>query len=196
MPRERICGGVLNIETVIVKNMIHKLILLLFSLVIFSCKQENKLKQNNKSKSQVNKEQLIEYKFDFPDTVFVNEKYKGVIDYKSILDTITTSFDDKKNNRYVLFLLSISKEKPVYDFVYLKEHIKDTFGAFNNRIINITDVEFSEVGEFYIDGIINDLVAIETDIKDEDGLNMIRLIENEQRVTHKVIVIRRPTKVN
>ena len=74
----------------------QKLILLLFSLVIFSCKQENKLKQNNKSKSQVNKEQLIEYKFDFPDTVFINEKYNGIIDYKSILDTITTSFDDKK----------------------------------------------------------------------------------------------------
>ena len=196
MPSERICGGVLSIETVIVKNMNQKLILLLFSLVIFSCKQENKLKQNNKNKSQVNKEQLIEYKFDFPDTVFINEKYNGIIDYKSILDTITTSFDDNKKKRYVLFLLSISKEKPVYDFVYLKEHIKDTFGAFNNRIINVTDIEFSEVGEFHIDGIINDLVAIETDIKDEDGLNMIRLIENEQRVTHKVIVIRRPTKVN
>lgn len=186
----------MNTETVIIKNMNQKLILLLFSLVIFSCKQENKLKQNNKSKSQVNKEQLIEYKFDFPDTVFINEKYNGIIDYKSILDTITTSFDDKKNSRYVLFLLSISKEKPDYDFEYLKKHIKDTFGALNNRIINVTNVEFSEVGEFYIDGIINDLVAIETDIKDEDGLNMVRLIENEQRVTHKVITIRRPTKIN
>ena len=91
---------------------------------------------------------------------------------------------------YCLF----SKEKPDYDFVYLKEHIKDTFGALNNRIINVTDVIFSEVGEFYIDGIINDLVAIETDIKDKDGLDMVRLVENEQRVTHKIIVIRRPTQ--
>ena len=91
--------------------MNNKLILLLFSLVLFSCKQENKIEQNIKSKSQVNNEQLIEYNFDFPDTVFINEKYKGVIDYKSTLDTITTSFYDKKNSRYVLFLLSIFKRK-------------------------------------------------------------------------------------
>ncbi|SHL02932.1 hypothetical protein [Flavobacterium chilense] len=147
-----------------------------------------------KNEEVLNKEikKKIEYKIEFPDTVYVNDLYSGVINYKSILDTITTSFDDKKKNRYVLFYLTIV-DKPDPDYIHLKKVAKK-FGADNNKEISIYDVKFTKPGINYIDGIINDCVIIDTGKKDKNGSQLVRLIENEERITRKVIVINRQTK--
>ena len=78
-----------------------------------------------------------------------------------------------------------------YDFNILKLNIKDTFGAINNRIIPFYNIKFNELGIHYIDGIINDIVYIDTVKSKRKDSDLVRLIENEVRVTHKVVVIRK-----
>src|SRR5690606_18127552 len=104
-----------------------------------------------------------------------------------VLDTITTSFDDKKKNRYVIFYLTIVN-KPDPDYIHLKKVAK-MYGANNNREIHIYDIKFPNSGTYYIDGIINDYVVIDLDKKDKEGFELVREIENEERVTHKVYVL-------
>ena len=67
-----------------------------------SCKKEENQRYVNKKEKK-----WIEYSLQFPDTVEINKSYTGIIRYESILDTITTDFDDKKNNRYTIFYLTI-----------------------------------------------------------------------------------------
>ena len=79
-----------------------------------------------------------------------------------------------------------------YDYKHLKETVKDTFGARNNKSIPFYDFKFDKLGTYYIDGIINDIVLIDLHKKDKDGEDLSRFLENEERVTHKVIVIEKP----
>lgn len=178
-------------KTINTEKMIYKKSILLFAIVIilfttFSCKKED----NNKNKKKVSSSKQIEYVIEFPDTVYLNQKYDGIIKYKSILDTITTSFDDKKKNRYVLFYLTIV-DKPDPDNKHLKKAAK-ILGANNNREIFIDDIIFTKIGTYYIDGIINDYVVIDINKKDNEGFGLVREIENEERVIHKVVVIEKP----
>jgi hypothetical protein len=130
----------------------------------------------------------ISYEVEFPDTIVVNKTYNGVIKYQSSLDTVTTSFNDKKKKRYVMFFMTVTKN-PNYDEKHLKQIIKDTFGALNNREIPLPNIEFGKTGVFYIDGIINDYVVIDLNKKDKDGVGLVREIEDEERLTHKVVVV-------
>lgn len=130
----------------------------------------------------------IEYSIEFPDTLLINQTYNGVIKYKSPLDTIITVFGDEKKNRYTRFILATTNSVD-YDFNYLKRIVKDTFGALNNREIPFYDIKFKQTGTYYIDGIINDIVSIDTVKEPTKKDYLVRFIENEERVTHKVIVI-------
>lgn len=170
--------------------LIKKRIVLLFIVVIqfitFSCKKEEK----NIYKSKKISLKEIECVVEFPDTVYVNQKYSGVIKYRSILDTITTSFDDKKKDRYVIFYLKIV-DKPDFDSKYQKKNAK-MIGADNNRKISINDIKFTKTGIHYIDGVLNDYVLIDLNKKNEEGIELLREIENEYRVIQKVVVIEKP----
>ena len=135
-------------------------------------------------------EETIVFEINFPDTVYINRSYNGEIKYKSKLDTIITTFGDSKKNRYTRFIMRKSKYVN-YDFNILKLNIKDTFGAINNRIIPFYNIKFNELGIHYIDGIINDIVYIDTVKSKRKDSDLVRLIENEVRVTHKVVVIRK-----
>jgi hypothetical protein len=64
-------------------------------------------------------------------------------------------------------------------------------GAHDNRKIFIRDIIFTKTGTHYIDGIIADNVLIDT-IKNKTENDLLRYIENEERVIHKVVVIERP----
>lgn len=160
--------------------------ILVLQFITFSCEK----KEKNVSKQEIKKQ--IDYKIEFPDTVYINNTYNGVIKYKSVLDTITTSFDDKKKNRYVIFYLTIV-DKPDPDYKHLKK-IAKKFGADNNREISIYDIKFTKTGVYYIDGIINDYVVLDINKKDKEGFELVREIENEQRVIHKVVVIENSKK--
>ncbi|WP_281335982.1 hypothetical protein [Flavobacterium eburneipallidum] len=164
------------------------LIIVVFALqiILFSCKKKEEIVAN-KQETKKYIQKRIEYKIEFPDTVYLNKLYNGVVKYKSVLDTITTSFDDKKKNRYSVFYLTIV-DKPDRDYKHLKK-IAKKFGADNNREISIYDIKFTKTGIYYIDGIINDFVVIDENKKNKNGEELVRLIENEERVIHKVVVI-------
>jgi hypothetical protein len=165
------------------KNLIMMAFLLL-QFGFFSCKKEEP-KINHQTQKYA--EKWIDYKLEFPDTVYVNELNEGIIRYKSILDTVTTSFDDKKNKRYVMFYLT-TVDKPYKDYKKIKKS-KQVFGADNNKLISLYDIKFDKTGIYYIDGIINDYVVIDINKKDSKGNELVREIEKEDRVTRKVVVI-------
>ncbi len=163
------------------------LIFFLTILTILSCKKDTEKIDHKKKKNIENK---IKYKVLFPDTIIKNHSYNGVIKFKSYLDTITTSFDDKSKIRYAIFYLKqVSKIES--DHNLLKKNAKE-FGADNNNQISFFDVKFNSCGLFYIDGIISDFVIIDLKKRDKKGKKMVRYIENEERVIHKVVVIDEP----
>jgi hypothetical protein len=133
----------------------------------------------------------IEYKMEFPDTLYTHQEYNGIVKYKSVLDTITTEFGNKEKYRYVLLFLTTTNH-PYHDPKQLKHAIRDTFGAINNREIPFSKIKFNTTGVFYIEGIINDYVLIDTDKKNKEGVELAREIENEKWITHKVVVIDKP----
>jgi hypothetical protein len=171
------------------KNILISLFLCL-SLLVYSCKNENKIVANSEKNIFQNQ---IEFKVDFPDTLYVDQFYDGIINYKSMLDTIITTFGNKNENRYTRFILTTS-DNINYDFEYLKKIVKDSFGAVSNREIPFYDIKFSEPGVYYIDGIINDNILIDTMTRYNKRNDKLRYIENEERVTHKVVVIERPVR--
>ncbi|WP_264529891.1 hypothetical protein [Flavobacterium sp. N502540] len=157
-------------------------------LSFISCKKDTKIIDKFEKQDL---QKSLEYNIDFPDTLYVNQSYEGILDYKSALDTIITTFGNKTKNRHTLFILTTTNDVN-YDHESLKKSVKDTFGALNNREIPFYDIKFTSPGVFYIDGIIKDIISIDINKRDENGNELVRLIENEERVTHKVIVINRP----
>ncbi|KQB39532.1 hypothetical protein RC62_1214 [Flavobacterium aquidurense] len=152
-------------------------------LILVSCKKEKKI---------VERSDNYKISFVFPDTVFINELYNGKINYKNSLDTITTSFDDIKKNRYIYY--SYIKNKSINYDDSLKKIIRDTFGARNNKLIPLYNIKFDKLGLNYIDGFITDEVMIDNGAKNAKGESMTRIITNEFRVTKKVFVIKNRTK--
>jgi hypothetical protein len=164
--------------------------ILLLRLSSCSTKENKDVTISNQSPSQTF-EAITDIVIEFPDTVYVNEKNSGIIKYKSVLDTITTSFSDKLKNRYVMLYLTLEIE-PNNNANYIKENGK-IFGAKNNREILIYDLIFTKNGTHFIDGIISDYVVIDLNTKDRQGSELVREIENEKRITLKVFVADRPS---
>ncbi|WP_298393765.1 hypothetical protein [Flavobacterium sp.] len=167
---------------------IKYLIFILTFLTILSCKKNIEKKIVHKKK--INIENKIKYQVLFPDTIIKNRSYNGVIKFKSSLDTIATSFDDKSKIRYAIFYLK-QANKIESDQNLLKKNAKE-FGADNNNQISFSDIKFNSCGLFYIDGIVSDFVIIDLKKRDENGKKMVRYIENEVRVIRKVVVIDEP----
>jgi hypothetical protein len=166
------------------KIQLNIIAFILFQFLI-SCKKDKPEKTISHS------EPKIEFSIVFPDTVYRNEVYDGEIKYKSDYDTVIETFGNKEKNRYVRFIATKTNNVD-YDYKHLKETVKDTFGARNNKSIPFYDFKFDKLGTYYIDGIINDIILIDLHKKDKDGEDLSRFLENEERVTHKVIVIEKP----
>lgn len=154
-------------------------------MLVFSCKRDTSIEKKNTENLT---ESTAFVKFVFPDTVYINKLYKGKIKYKGILDTITTSFDDKIKSRYIVFYMTKTKNIN-YKTKQLYKTKLDTFGAIDNRTIPIYGIKFTELGVHYIDGIINDHITIDTLINSKNPTDKVRYIENVFRATHKVVVI-------
>ncbi|MEA9412715.1 hypothetical protein [Flavobacterium sp. PL02] len=159
----------------------------LLSVVIclVSCKEE--LKNTDKNIEETKFKEL-EITIDFPDTVYVGTYYNGKINYKNDLDTITTKLLDTKKNRFIQFVFSVTKDIN-QDDEHFKKIDKDTFIAETNRMIPLYNMRFNKAGIRYINGIITDEVSITNVSKNKKGELMSRVITDEFRVTHKVVVV-------
>lgn len=164
-----------------------KILILIITLVVFiSCK-----KQEVEAVKEIKKND--EATLIFPDTVYINEGYDGKIEYKSDLDTITTSLDDVKKYRYIEYYFLTTNDKNYTD-KHLKTIVKDTAYADNNRLIPLLYIKFDKLGLNYFDGIITDEVSIINGAKGKKGEPMTRIITHETRLTRGVYVIERPKK--
>jgi hypothetical protein len=167
-------------------------------LIFSSCyKKEQQVKQNH-SEIDFKKGDKINYKIDFPDTVYVSQPYNGILYYKSILDTVTTSFENKEKERYTILYLKLLS-KYIYDeFEYenFKKTSKLVFGADDHTKITFKNIKFDSIGTFYINGVILDFVYINLNKKNENGEDLLRLIEKQEEIIHKVVVIPKPALRN
>lgn len=141
------------------------------SILLMSCND----RASTELKSE-NTQPPITYRIDFPDTVYVDQPNDGIVHYESVLDTIITTFGDGKIHRYARFILDNEPQRIAVD----------TFGALNNREIPFYDVKFSNEGVHYLQGVINDIVLLDTSSNPQD---LIKLITNEVPVKHKVVVV-------
>jgi hypothetical protein len=160
------------------------IILLSFMTCLISCKKE----EGKKIEIKEIKNNGFSIEFDFPDTVYVNQSYNGRINYKNVLDTVTTSLNDPKKYRFIDYGFTVTKDIN-YDVEHLKKIETDTFTSETNRIIPLYYIRFNKPGIRYIDGIITDEVSIENGGKNEKGEPMTRVITYEFRATHKVVVL-------
>lgn len=167
------------------------IISLLISTAIFSCKNEPHTEEKIIKKTAKNNFLPVTVDFEFPDTVYINKLYDGKIKYWSVLDTITTSFDDPQKIRYISFYMTKTQSINYEDEDLYKVKL-DTFGALDHNTIPFYDIKFSELGVHYIDGLINDHVIIDTLPKIRNPDDKVRYIEKVVRATHKVVVIDKP----
>lgn len=167
-----------------------RLITIIFALILFGCKEKVKISNEPIRFEDISLKDIdgIWCEINFPDTVYKNEKYNGEVLFISQLDTITTVFTDKQKDRYVIVNVLITDDVN-YSHEYLKEQAKDIYGAIDNRHVPLDDLIFPNVGDYYIDAIVNDAVYIDLKKKNSEGEELLRLIEKEVRVTKKVVVI-------
>lgn len=173
-----------------------KRVFILFSLisfvVIFSCKKEI----NKKIKTSVKQKNLKpDIDFNFPDTVYLNKSYNGVIKYKGrVLDTFNilpnSDLDKDGKARFVFYRLTKTKTKSISDELIFNNKEVDTLISKTNTEILIKNIKFTETGVNYIDGLLTDEVYIA--IENEE----LRIITKEYRITKKVIVVDSTLVVN
>ena len=171
------------------QNVITVVVISIFlsTLTMFSCKENsNTENKENLSKKNTFVNDVVQFEFDFPDTVYVDKLYKGKIKYKGALDSITTSFEDEKKSRYISFYMT-KTQNINYNTKELYKVKLDSFGAVDNHTIPFYDIKFSKLGTYYIDGIINDHVTLDMPNNEKS-----RYIENVHRATHKVYVVEKP----
>ena len=163
--------------------------LIIITLICFNISCQKK-KLERRIINEVEKEQsTVEVEFIFPDTMLRNESSEGEIRYRGGHDTIITRLRETKNGNYRYITFSFIKSDNInYSLGQLKKMKLDTIAANNNKSIPLYDIKFSKSGTYYIDGIINDHVYIDTN-KISKSTNIITHLENESRVSHKIIVL-------
>ena len=156
--------------------------LIILTIAIVSCSHHREQNIINESKSEFQNERMS-YIFDFPDTVVINKTYNGMIIYKNILDTISVHLanPDSIRDRYIIYSMAITNS--LLSDKDLRKKVRDTFGAVDNRTIPLLKLKFTHPGPCYLDGYITDNGYIK--IK---GVDSTRIITNEYRITHRVIV--------
>lgn len=184
-------------KRVLTKSNIFSCIAILLSVFITSCK-ENTDGVLAAPEIESKREFEIDYKISFPDTVYVNKEYDGKIFYKSILDTVTTSFEDKEKERYTILYLKLLSNYVYddFDFEKFKKTSKLKYGATNNREISFDKIKFDSIGTYYINGVIQDFVVIDLKEKNENDEDMVRLIEKQVEILHRVVVVDKSVQLN
>lgn len=151
--------------------------------IIASCNSGDK-KKTEKSTFSSDKNVVVEdyntlYSVQFPDTVIVGKKNKGLIKYSSPLDTIKLSNNDR---RYTWLYVKGHKDTLSLKELFKIEH--DTFAMISDGKIPLYDFVFNKTGENYIDGYIEDQVVIDNFDKEKS-----RIITETSRIKKKVFVL-------
>lgn len=165
----------------------RRFILLTVILVLAGCRDE---KETDDVVSQtVETDKFFKYSVKFPDTVYVNELNDGEIIYESPFDTITDNFSDPIQDRYVVFRTLPNSSYSFYKDFYNDSLQEYRIGAIDNRTIPFYDLTFQKAGNYKIDGLINDLVLIEPQTKNNSDKTKVRLIETDFPMFFNVVVI-------
>ena len=165
----------------------RKLILLAIILVLAACKGEKE--KGDVVFHAVDIDEFFKYKVKFPDTVYVNELNDGEIIYESPFDTITDNFSDPNQERYVVFRTLSNNSYFFYKDFYNDSLQEYRIGAIDNRTIPFYDLTFQKAGNYKIDGLINDLVLIEPQTKNNSDETNLRLLERDFPISFNVVVI-------
>lgn len=165
----------------------------MFTVFIFliSCKKEEKIEFKNKT---IYYDETNVYEFEFPDTVYLKKKYDGYLRYRSELDTIVDHFDNLKLPRHAFFLMRKTDDETYYSINELINLKLDTLIALNNGEIPLLNIQFNYEGTFYLDGVITDLVFLESEKKGEKGQELVEIVSNKIRARHRVVVIDSPDR--
>jgi len=118
-----------------------------------------------------------------PNSISINEEYKGVIEYKSEFDSITTSFTDTTNFKTQYFYIYEPQENEI-DLNNLI--IKDSIKLWSNKI-NINNIRFSKKGKYYFLAKIKDKIMLFS-YKKNNKIDSIRILANEYFISHKINV--------
>ena len=103
------------------------------------------------------------------------------------------ALDPNKGVQQILYLKLLSNYSyDEFEFDSFKKSSKLQYGAHNNIEIPFYRIKFDSVGLFYINGVIEDFVYIDLKEKDKNGKNLKRLIEVQEELLHKVVVIHQP----
>lgn len=163
--------------------------ILLLLLIVESCKKNTTLKENIVKDYRVvqsvydKKDYTI--KFNFPDTLYRDSIYQGVINYTNKLDTLD-SYMNQDNYRTLIYLHKKTRKVILDDDIELalKEHKYDTlYGLLDDKLFFVNEISFDQVGVNYIDGYIKDNVYLK--IKGDKT----RWIAKRYRIAHKFFVI-------
>lgn len=179
----------------------------LYILIIYSCNDAKEVTQNFESKiikqDVTTKPQFNVYFLKNKkkvNKIFKDSMYTGVIEYHSLLDSITTQlFDtDKYPQRAIYFYktqnnydeiqldTSSSKKNSFYEVLdaYKGNYQFDTLYPASNVKIPIYNLKFNRTGTNYITGFIEDIAYIQV-----SDTSKIRIISNHNIISSRVEVI-------
>ena len=161
--------------------------LLVVILIMISCRDE---KETGDVFSQTeDQDPFFKYSMKFPDTVYVNELNEGEIIFESPFDTITETFSDSLESRYVVFRTLSSNSYKFLDNFYNDSLQEYRIGAIDNRTIPFYELSFNQPGIYKIKGYVNDQVLLESNTEhNSDSINL-RLLEMDFPMSFNVVVI-------
>lgn len=155
--------------------------LILIIWILVSCKKEKKNEVSENISDQIEYVSQLPYKFEFPDTVYINKNYSGKLTYNGQLDTLKLPYGEE---RFIIYYLTITN-KLLTKISDLKKVKSDTFGGIDKHTVPFYNIKFDKLGENYIDGLIDDSAYLNVPTKKDK----FRTITNITRATHKVYVI-------
>nr|WP_317632745.1 hypothetical protein [uncultured Flavobacterium sp.] len=118
-----------------------------------------------------------------PNSISVNEEYKGIIEYKSDFDSITTSFTDTTNFKTPYIYIYEPQENDI-DLKNLI--IRDSIKLWSNKI-DINNIRFTKKGTYYFLAKIKDEIMLFS-YKKNNEIDSIRVLSNEYFITQKIHV--------
>lgn len=138
------------------------------------------IKKDKNQNTFISNEHLIS--ISLPNKIKVNEELKGVIEYKSDFDTITTSFTDTTNFKTPYFYIYEPQENIDMNNLVIRDSVK----LWSNKI-DVNNFWFSKKGTYYFLALIKDEIML-FNYKENGKTDSIRILTNEYFIHQKIQV--------